>query len=949
MNENPLTRIATFGQSIWLDYIRRHLLSSGELGRLIEEDGLGGVTSNPNIFEKAITGSHDYDDGIRGLALEGRSVQETYEGLVVEDIQGACDLFRPVFDRAEGRCGFVSLEVSPHLAHDTRATVSEARRLWSKVDRPNVLIKVPGTREGLPAIRQLIREGINVNVTLLFGLPRYREVAEAYLAGLEARLADGNPIDHVVSVASFFLSRIDVLLDPILQQRAAEGGEPAKRAGGLRGQVAVASAKVAYQIYKEVFGTSRFQKLASRGARTQRLLWASTSTKNPEYSDVKYVEALIGPETVNTVPLETLNAYRHHGDAASRLEEGTKEAEDVFARLPELGINIDQVTQQLEDEGVDKFIDAFDRLIDAIKQKSAAAEREPVDRQVLELVEYDLRVSERLVELEDGQFPRRLWRRDAGLWRADRESQLAIHNALGWLHLAEKMEQRHDELQDFAAEVKRAGFRRVIYMGMGGSSLAPLVFQQSFEPREGGLPLTVLDSTDPATILAVGRKIGLKDTLFIVASKSGTTAEVRALEEYFYDKLKGLKGQRAGENFVAVTDFGSPLAELASERHYRRVFLDVPHVGGRYSALSYVGLLPAALMGLDVEELLLRSLRMVHACSPCVPVDKNPGVELGVVLGELAAQGRDKVTFFLSKDIAALGMWLEQLLAESTGKDNTGLIPVVGEPLGGLEVYGDDRLFVTIRLQNDQKRASDARLATLRDAGHPVVTIRMEDPLDLGQEFFRWEIATATAGAILGVNPFDQPDVQESKDATNRLLERLQEEGHLPEEEPAVVQGHLQIYGPRGTHDVAGTLARLFAEAHPGDYVALLAYLTEQPRIDQALGELRRELRDRLHLATMVGYGPRLLHSIGQLHKGGPDTGLFLQLTTDDEEDVPIPGRNYAFAAMKRAAALGDLEALRKRGRRVLRIHLARGAAEGLAALRAALEQIPLAATMAKA
>lgn len=369
MKENPLLKLSTFGQSIWLDYIRRQMIDSGELKKLIDEDGLKGVTSNPAIFQKAIAGSRDYDEAIRTLAQAGASVEAIYQVLTVEDVQRAADLFRPLYDRMEGKDGFVSLEVNPHLAHDTRGTLAEARRLWQALARPNVLIKVPATQKGLPAIRQLIGEGLNVNVTLLFGLPRYRDVAEAYIAGLEDRVAAGQPLNPVASVASFFLSRIDVLLDPRLEKLAAAGGPQAQTARDLIGQVAIASARAAYTIYQEIFGSERFQKLAAQGARPQRLLWASTSTKNPAYPDVKYVEPLIGPNTVNTLPPETLEAYRDHGDPAARLTEGLDRAAGVFRRLPELGLDLDQATQQLEDEGVEKFSQPFDSLMATLEDK----------------------------------------------------------------------------------------------------------------------------------------------------------------------------------------------------------------------------------------------------------------------------------------------------------------------------------------------------------------------------------------------------------------------------------------------------------------------------------------------------------------------------------------------------------------------------------------------------
>ena len=376
MKDNPLKQLAALGQSIWLDYIRRDLIVSGELRRLIEEDGLRGMTSNPSIFEKAIVESHDYDEDIRAMALEGKGAEAIYEALSQRDVQSAADEFRPLYDKTDGKDGYVSLEVNPHLAHDTTGTIEEARRLWAALNRPNVFIKVPATADGLPAIQQLISEGISVNVTLLFGLPRYRQVADAYIAGIEARAAQGKPVKHVASVASFFVSRIDALVDPLLEKRIAQGGREADIAKQVHGQVAVASAKMAYQIYKDIFGSARFKKLADKGARAQRLLWASTGTKNPDYSDVKYVESLIGPDTVNTVPVETLDAYRDHGDPKARLEQDVERAGWVLERLPELGISIDKVTQQLEDEGVEKFNKPFDKLMETLAKTSPRQVRE---------------------------------------------------------------------------------------------------------------------------------------------------------------------------------------------------------------------------------------------------------------------------------------------------------------------------------------------------------------------------------------------------------------------------------------------------------------------------------------------------------------------------------------------------------------------------------------------
>ena len=938
MTANPLVKLHDCGQSLWLDYIRRRMIDSGELQKLIDEDKLMGVTSNPAIFEKAIGGSRDYDAAIRRLAREGQGVEGIYQALTVEDVQMAADLFRPVYDALDGKDGFVSLEVNPHLAQDTHGTINEARRLWQALSRPNVFIKVPATREGLPAIKQLISEGINVNVTLLFGLSRYREVAAAYLEGLEERVARGRPVARVASVASFFLSRIDVLLDPRLEKIAAAGGPLATKARNLVGEVAIASAKMAYRIYQEIFGTAGYQTLARHGARPQRLLWASTSTKNPAYPDVKYVEPLIGPDTINTMPLETVNAYRDHGNPASRLTEGLDRATAILQRLPELGLDLNQATQQLEDEGVEKFNQPYDRLLNTLESKRRQALEATIDLQTFDLGGYQGRVENRIARLDQEAFCGRLWRKDGSLWQQDPKAQQQIKESLGWLHTPEKMEGNVGELRDFLQELRNAGFSHVVHMGMGGSSLAPLAFQKTFAPGPKGLALTVLDTTDPATIRTIEETVPLETTLFIVASKSGTTTEPLAFMEYFYARVKERKGEQAGENFAAITDPGSLLARQAQERGFRKVFLNFTDIGGRYSALSYFGLAPAALLDLDVGELLARALRMLHACASCVPARENPGVTLGAALGELARQGRDKVTFVTPPAISCLGMWLEQLLAESTGKEGTGLLPVAGEPLGKPAAYGADRVFVYFRLGSEADEPLEQAVAALQKSGQPLVTIQLSDRYDLAQEFYRWEVATATAGAILGINAFDQPNVQESKDNTNRLLKEVVAAGLLPQEPPTQTEGPLSLFVREPAATLTATLARFLCQARPGDYAALLAYLPESPAVDQALADLRLLLKDRLHLATTAGYGPRYLHSTGQLHKGGPNTGLFLELTADDPVALPIPGQPYSFAVLKQAQALGDLEALHRHGRRALRVHLQGDLPQALAALKSHLD-----------
>jgi len=940
MGSNPLTDIQSHGQSIWLDDIRRGMMIGGEMQRLVAEDGLRGVTSNPAIFDKAISGTEDYDGFIASLAWEGKSVEAIYRALTVKDVQMAADVFRPLYDDSGGDHGFVSLEVNPHLAYRTQNTIEEARELWRALDRPNVFIKVPATPEGLPAIQQLISEGINVNVTLLFGLSRYRRVAEAYIAGLAQRVALGQPIDGIRSVASFFLSRIDVLVDPQLEELMAGGGSEARLAEDLHGQVAIDSAKQAYQIYKEVFHNPRFRKLADQGARPQRVLWASTSTKNPDYPDVKYVEALIGPETVNTLPSRTLKAYRDHGEPASRLEEGVAESRARLENLAQVGIDLHQATRQLEQEGVAKFNRPFDNLLRTLADERGRFRAQPPGTQRFAWGVYGRSIVRRLAALEDADFVSRLWRRDPGLWVDEEDQRRTIAKALGWLQAPTKVLQTVGDLLLFAREVKAAGFRQVVHMGMGGSSLAPMVFQRSFAPGDGGLPLTVLDATDPGAVAAASAPAPPEKTLYIAASKSGTTTEAVDFMEYAYAKVRQVKGDRAGENFVVITDPGTPLAATACERGFRRLFVNFADVGGRYSALTLFGLVPAALMGLDIETLLARALRMRQACGSATPALANPGLMLGCVLGEMALQGRNKVTFVMPEAVATLGMWLEQLLAESTGKEGTGLLPVAGEALAAPEVYGSDRVFVHVRLGEDDAPTRD-RLAALRDAGHPVVTIRMADRYDLAQEFYRWEIAVAAAGAVIGVNVFNQPNVQESKDNTRAILKELRESGSLPEGKPDLVAEAIAVYGCPQARDLEDALAAFFQTAAPGDYCALLAYIQED---DVHTAALTRNLRDplqrQLKLATTLGYGPRYLHSTGQLHKGGPNSGLYLMFTTDAPEDIAVPERPYRFGELRLAQAIGDLQALQKHGRRVLRFHLGSDVAADLNRIGKALQSV---------
>ena len=546
------------------------------------------------------------------------------------------------------------------------------------------------------------------------------------------------------------------------------------------------------------------------------------------------------------------------------------------------------------------------------------------------------RLKPRIEKLTQTQAVRRLWEKDASLWKREPDQQAGIARSLGWLRVAETMAERVSELRKFVQEIKEAGFSHVVHMGMGGSSLAPLVFERVFGPNPHGLPLLVLDTTDPASVAAVEEQVRLSTTLFIVASKSGTTSEPIAFGDYFYARVKALKGGKAGENFVVITDPDTPLARLAEERGFARVFLNFSDIGGRYSALSYFGLLPAALLGLDLKGILDEVLAMSRACQR--PLTENPGALLGAALGEMALAGRDKVTFLLPKELSSLGMWLEQLIAESTGKEGTGLLPIAGEEPGSPLVYGNDRLFVSIQMKGPIDSGLEDKVRLLQAANFPVIFIEVREAAGIVQEFFRWEVATAVAGAVLGINPFDQPNVQESKDATNRLLKSVEERGTLTEPAPVMTHGPLSFFGQDKAESPEHLLWSFVGEARPGDYISLQAYLTEDADTEELLQAIRLRLRDSLHVATTIGYGPRFLHSTGQFHKGGPNTGLFIQLTCRDAIDLSIPGKPYTFGIFKKSQALGDLEALARHGRRTMRIDLGDDAKKGLGLLKRLIE-----------
>ena len=897
---NSIEKLTSLGQSLWLDNIQRKQLENGELKAMIERGDIRGMTSNPSIFNTAIAKSKDYDAALTSLAWAGWDAEKIFWQLAIEDIRAACDLFAPLYEETDGGDGYVSIEVSPDVAHDTEATLAQVEQLWARVRRPNLMVKIPATKAGLPAIRKATAVGINVNITLIFSLARYAEVMEAYLSGLEDHIAAGHSVNHIASVASFFVSRVDSKVDPKLADDSP-----------LKGKAAIANAKLAYDAYEQTFSSRRWENLKVKGARVQRPLWASTSTKNPDYPDTMYVDNLIGPDTVNTVPPATLEAFRDHGVAEITITRGLDEAKDVINQLESQGVSMDTVTQELEDEGVKAFADAFAQLLKTIDERraSAASDLGPLAEPV----------AKRIAQLEADSVPDRLWRHDPTLWATDPEGQAEVQKRMGWLDSPDKARELLPSYKAFADEIHQAGIDRVLVLGMGGSSLTAEVFSslQSAAKIDSPVSLAILDSTDPEQVSRAGESFPPDKSLYIVASKSGGTAEVMAAFDYFWALSNG-----DGSRFVATTDPGTSLEALARKNNFRKIFSSDESVGGRFSALTDFGMVPAALIGLDLERFLDRADWMKQQSGPHAPAARNPGLALGAVIGEGVLAGRDKLTVLADAPLTAFAHWIEQIIAESSGKGGKGILPVPLEPLGEPGVYGNDRLFVYLR----QTGEYDENVKALHEAGHPIVEYAIPDLYEVGAEMYRWEVATAIACSILGVNAFDQPNVETSKKITKAKIANYQKNGQLDEGTPATTIDGVKVFSSSSVSGSTLTevLKNFLAEAKPNGYVAINAYVPRNEDMIQKLQQMRAAIRARTGNAVTAGFGPRFQHSTGQFHKGGPDNALFLVITADPASDMDVPTEGLTFGTLIRAQALGDYEALIEAGRQVLRVHLPR-------------------------
>ncbi len=913
---NNSQKLYSLGQSIWFDNIERKLLVNGGLRELIQSGKIYGVTSNPSIFNQAISQTNDYNAAMLPMALAGCCAECIHDQLVKEDIQHAADEFLPLYLETEKKDGYVSIELNPINAYDAHLMIDEARIIWKTYAKPNIMIKVPATGEGLDTVKQLIRDGINVNVTLIFTLSRYHQVIEAYLTGLENRLNDGKSIQEVASVASFFVSRVDVKVDKLLEQKLDQGQVNTDEVSSYKGIAAITNAKLAYEIFQSEFDTKRFDTLKKSGAKVQRPLWASTGTKNKAYSDVLYVNELIGNDTVNTVPPKTLENMLDHGTVKNTIDSAVEKSKNILRDLESMGISLEDVGQELEDEGVKIFSDAYVDLLAAIDKKRLTF--------LNGLGNLQQEVKLRVDVLGSNQVVDRIWKHDTKLWTDDPNAGYEITNRLGWLDRPISSREMIPEIYQLREEIIEAGYTEVNLLGMGGSSLAPEVFNLIFGSKTG-LKLTIYDSTDPGQIRTLSKNIKTANCLFIVSSKSGGTSEVNALLEYFWDKTQRECGHNIGYHFIAITDPGTSLETTALSRNFRKIFLADPTVGGRYSALTAFGMVPAGLLGVDLDILLDHAAEMAQQCQIVTPIERNPGLVLGAIMGQAAISGRDKLSILTDPQIRPFASWLEQLIAESSGKSGIGILPIAEDFTLPDRYYGNDRLTVYLRLDG----TFDTHIEKLRLVKQPLFTINISRLEELFSQFYLWEFATAVACSILKVNAFDQPDVQDNKTRTKAKLAEIKQNGHLVEPQPVWENEKVKVFSSDGqkvmnSNKIKEVLDLFIASGQKGDYVALNAYLPYSRSNIKALTELREYIQIKTNLATTRGFGPRFLHSTGQIHKGGANNGLFVQFTSDPLQDLKYG--ETTFGTLERAQALGDYESLIARGRRIIRIHIKHGA-----------------------
>jgi transaldolase/glucose-6-phosphate isomerase len=936
MSDNPLQQMRGRGQSVWLRGFRRRLVESGRFSELVASAAVSGLETDPEVIAAAVTRGQEYLEPLRRLAGEG---EVRADRLLAQEARIAAAALLPAYEESGGRDGVVGVPLEPALRNDPESLAHAAHRMLAEAGTPNVVPMLPPTSSGFAVFEALVADGRAVYVGPVFSVASVVRACEAYLRGTQGCGATAPPM----ALVSFGVGPLDVALDELLRDRIRAAGREMSAVESLVGGSATAIARIAWRRQREFLAA----RIADPAARLLRMAWTGLSSTDPRQRRERYVDSLVGPDTVVVLDRGLLRGVmdRNRARVDATLGQRVDEAEEIVAEIAALGIDTEAVGETLEVQALRQAQAAYGDLARRIDDATRIATGD--SEHATELAATGSPWSASRPEIDDAlatcdeaesrRAVTRMWEKDVSLWSDDEETADLVRSRLGWLDVAAASTVEWEPLRRFTAELVSAEVENVVLLGMGGSSLATEVCRRAF----GSNAIQVLDSTLPSQIKAIADTVDPARTLIMVASKSGTTVEVRALLDCFYALATPML-DKPGERFVAITDPGTPLEQIAHERGFARLWLAPSDIGGRFSALTVFGTLPMAVMGIDVPSVLASARRMAANCGPEVDARVNPAARLGAALHQAHDDGRDKITFVISDSLSAFGLWAEQLIAESTGKQGCGLIPVVDEPAASVDRYGDDRLFVSMSLAAEQDRSHRERIDAIDAAGHPMLHIELDDPHDLGAEFFRWEAGVAIAGALMGINPFDQPDVQASKDRTSALLGAHKDGTPMSDRPPLATDAGWAVFADIERDedlasrvsggDLESWLAAHLGRAEVPDYVGIQAFVAAAPETRSALQGLRELLLERRGVASTLGWGPGFLHSTGQLHKGGPDCGLFLQITADEPEDIDVPGAGYSFRHLARAQSLGDLAALQERGRRVLRVHL-RDAVEGSLAL----------------
>ena len=905
---DPIQSVHSLGQSLWLDIIRRDSLDSGELADRVAAGELRGATSNLTILESAILSSDSYSVDLRRLAQAGWTAEKIFNQLAVDDIRAAADAFLPLFEQTNGGDGFVSIDVNPEFADDTNRTIEEARRLWDAVNRPNAMIKIPATLAGLPAIESSIRAGINVNATLIFSLGRYIEVMEAYMIGLEGRLEAGGSLDYVTSVASFFVSPIDIALDEQLREVFQRGEAEGERASSLLGKVAIANSKLAYAQFVATFQGERFQKLATRGARVQRPLWASTSMKNPEYPDTYYVDNLIGPDTVNALSEASLKAFKDHGTPELTLPENISTARSQLQALDDLGISLDAAAEQLEVQGVSESAISYRSILGTIEEKAGAFQKE--------IAALEPKMRETLAEVELDEVGKRLWQQDVTLWVERDREKARVRRWLGWLSEPARASTETAELTRFAEALDPA-INTLVLIGSGGGTITAEMLARILAPPNG-IDLHTISTANPDDIRTIKRKIAPEATFYLlVDSSSGDGIEEHLLSTFWEQALRKLEEQ-TGDHFVVITKDGSKLHHWAVEKGIQKIIEADNQDDFWLSPFNWTSLLPAAQAGADIQSFVQGGVGMTRACGPLVDVAQNPGLFLSSVLAAAFRSGRDKVTLFADPPLEPILKWIEGLLAAGRGKEGSGFIPIWDEPPGSGNAYGDDRLFVYLRSSG----ALDRRLAGWIRADIPVLVLETStNPEAIGEMLVQWQIGAAIAQHLLSVNPTDLDARHRTRAELQHILHRLERKGALPQADPLWQGDGVQLRAASRDLQFTGSglsevVDFILSESQEAGGLGLRLYTPMSKTLQGKVKRLRHTLRDQLGLFSLASPAGCDLCS----DRGLKDM-VYLILMVKPRKDEAIPGKNYTFGQLFEGQALSDLAVMKGYGSPVLYLY----------------------------